>query len=78
MRQVAEDGLGLDPGITVVIGPNGAGKSTLAEAVAAVPGVRILHLDQDGITAVEFDVGDLVRTLLAFLEAPGRYLRHLD
>ena len=35
VAQIAEHGLDLDPGITVLIGENGSGKSTVVEALAA-------------------------------------------
>lgn len=47
VAQVAERGLELDPGITVIIGPNGAGKSTLVEAIAAAWGRQISSYRQD-------------------------------
>jgi predicted ATPase len=47
IRHIAEQGLDLDPGITVLIGPNGAGKSTLVEAIAAAWGRMVSSFRQD-------------------------------
>ncbi len=47
IRHIAEQGLDLDSGITVLIGPNGAGKSTLVEAIAAVWGRMVSSFRQD-------------------------------
>jgi len=52
--------------------------ATHSPVLAALPGARIQQVDADGISDVDFDDADLVRTWRAFLDAPQRYLRHLD
>jgi predicted ATPase len=47
IKQVASDGLELDPGVNVLIGANGSGKSTLVEAVAAAWARRITVFRDD-------------------------------
>lgn len=47
IRQVADKGLVLDPGVNVLLGANGSGKSTLVEAVAACWARRITVFKQD-------------------------------
>jgi predicted ATPase len=47
VRQLVEDGVELDPGVTVLIGPNGSGKSTVVEALAAAWGRRITAFRDD-------------------------------
>lgn len=47
VAQVADRGLDLDAGITVIVGPNGAGKSTLVEAIAAAWGRLMTTYRQD-------------------------------
>jgi ABC-type multidrug transport system ATPase subunit len=65
---VAEAGLLIPAGVTFLIGENGSGKSTIVEALAAIyPRLGLVSL---------LDV-ELVQSWRAFLEAPGRYLRHL-
>ncbi len=49
VAQIADKGLDLDPGITVLIGENGSGKSTLVEALAAAWGRRITAFRQDWV-----------------------------
>lgn len=49
VAQIAEQGLDLDPGVTVLIGENGSGKSTLVEALAAAWGRRITSFRQDWV-----------------------------
>lgn len=49
VAQIAEHGLDLDPGITVLIGENGSGKSTVVEALAAAWGRRITAFRQDWV-----------------------------
>ena len=39
VRQLLEDGLELDPGVTLLVGENGTGKSTIVEAVAMAFGL---------------------------------------
>lgn len=39
VRQLAEEGLDLGPGVTFLVGENGSGKSTLVEAIAAAYGL---------------------------------------
>ncbi len=52
--------------------------ATHSPILAAFPGARLLHVDVAGITEVTYDDSELVRTWRSFLDAPGRYLRHLD
>lgn len=40
VRQLIEQGLTLDPGVTFLVGENGSGKSTLLEAIAAAYGLN--------------------------------------
>ncbi|HVV74840.1 MAG TPA: AAA family ATPase [Mycobacteriales bacterium] len=47
VKQVAAEGLALDPGVNVLVGANGSGKSTLVEAVAAAWARRITAFRQD-------------------------------
>lgn len=51
--------------------------STHSPVVAAVPGARILQLDQEGYREVGWDELALVEHHRRFLESPGRYLRHV-
>lgn len=51
--------------------------ATHSPVLAAVPGARLLQLDDTGITEVAYDDADLVTAWRSFLEAPDRYLRHL-
>jgi predicted ATPase len=91
--QLRDRGLDLDSSVTVLVGENGSGKSTLvSDAVAAgsqvllathspllaaMPGARMLELDDDGITPRDWADLDLVRDWREFLAAPDRLLRHL-
>jgi len=52
--------------------------ATHSPILAALPGARILQLDAEGMAEVTFDDSELVRAWRAFLDAPGRYLRHLS
>jgi predicted ATPase len=47
VRQLVQDGLTLDPGVTVLVGPNGSGKSTVVEALASAWGRRITAFRED-------------------------------
>ncbi|HET7901641.1 MAG TPA: AAA family ATPase [Candidatus Nanopelagicales bacterium] len=51
--------------------------ATHSPVLAAVPGARLLQLDESGIEDVAYDDADLVTSWRAFLAAPDRYLRHL-
>jgi predicted ATPase len=51
--------------------------ATHSPILAALPGAQILQLDAEGIAEVTFDDSELVKAWRAFLDAPGRYLRHL-
>ena len=51
--------------------------ATHSPVLAAVPGARLLQLDDAGITEVAYDDSDLVTAWRGFLQAPERYLRHL-
>jgi predicted ATPase len=52
--------------------------ATHSPILASVPGARIRQVDSEGICDVTYDDSTLVRTWRSFLEAPERYLRHLD
>ena len=52
--------------------------ATHSPVLAAVPGARLLQLDDRGITEVDYDDADLVTGWRAFLQSPERFLRHLD
>jgi len=47
VAQIAEQGLPLGPGVTILIGQNGSGKSTLVEALAAAWGRRVTAFRND-------------------------------
>ncbi|WP_419819456.1 AAA family ATPase [Glaciibacter flavus] len=52
--------------------------STHSPILAAYPGARLLELGDWGIRECAYDDLDLVRNWRAFLDAPERYLRHID
>jgi predicted ATPase len=52
--------------------------ATHSPVLAALPGATLLQLDDEGCTEVAFDDADIVVAWRSFLEAPGRYLRHLS
>ena len=52
--------------------------ATHSPVLAAVPGARLLQLDDGGITEIAYDDSDLVRSWRSFLASPERFLRHLD
>lgn len=52
--------------------------ATHSPVLAALPGATLLHLDDGGITQVEYDDSDLVTSWRAFLERPAAFLRHLQ
>ncbi|HMT33008.1 MAG TPA: AAA family ATPase [Dermatophilaceae bacterium] len=52
--------------------------ATHSPIVAALPGARILQLDEHGIHAVEWADLETVGHFRRFLAAPQQYLRHLD
>lgn len=52
--------------------------STHSPVLAALPGADLYELGDWGIRACAYDDLDLVRTWRSFLDAPGRYLRHLE
>lgn len=52
--------------------------STHSPVLAAFPGAELLELGEWGIRRSTYDELDLVRTWRLFLDAPGRFLRHLD
>lgn len=64
------DGPLQEPGAQVVI-------ATHSPILAALPGARILELDEDGIHPRQWDELDMVDHYRRFIEAPERYLRHL-
>lgn len=51
--------------------------STHSPVLAALPGARILLLDEDGITETAYDDLPFVQHHRSFLASPERYLRHL-
>ncbi len=51
--------------------------ATHSPLLTALPGARILQLDDAGITQVAWDELEIVEHWRGFLSAPGRYLRHL-
>jgi predicted ATPase len=67
VRQIVEEGLELDPGVTVLIGQNGSGKSTVVEALASAWGRRVTAFRQDwlqqAIAAPSEEDSDLHRSL---------------
>ena len=52
--------------------------STHSPVLARLPGARILELGEWGIRESTWDELDMVRNWRSFLDAPERYLRHLD
>jgi predicted ATPase len=46
--------------------------------IASLPGARILEAGPWGLRETPWDELDVVRHWRAFLDAPQRYLRHLD
>jgi len=52
--------------------------ATHSPVLAAVPGARLLQLDDTGIAEVAYDDADLVTAWRRLLDAPDRYLRHLS
>lgn len=52
--------------------------STHSPVLAALPGAQILEVGEWGLRQVEYDDLDLVQTWRLFLDAPQRYLRHLE
>lgn len=52
--------------------------STHSPVLAAFPGADLLELGEWGMRRCGYDDLDLVRTWRLFLDAPGRFLRHLD
>ncbi|MGH3099230.1 MAG: AAA family ATPase [Streptosporangiales bacterium] len=51
--------------------------STHSPVLAALPGARLLQLDEHGMGPVDYDSSHLVTSWRAFLNAPETYLRHL-
>lgn len=51
--------------------------ATHSPLLTAIPGARILQLGEDGIATVTWEELEIVGQWRAFLDAPGRYLRHL-
>jgi predicted ATPase len=47
VAQIVDEGLALDPGVTILLGANGSGKSTLVEALAATWGRRVTAFRSD-------------------------------
>ena len=52
--------------------------ATHSPVVAAVPGARLLQVDEEGLRDVAWEDLDLVFHHRSFLQDPRRYLRHLD
>lgn len=67
VRQLVEDGLELDPGVTVLVGANGSGKSTILEALASAWGRRVTAFRDDwlqqAMAAPSGEDSDLDRSL---------------
>lgn len=55
VAQIAEQGLALSPGVTILIGQNGSGKSTLVEALAAAWGRRVTAFRSDWLQQAAAD-----------------------
>jgi predicted ATPase len=51
--------------------------ATHSPVIAALPGATILEVGEWGIRPTTWDELELVRNWKAYLEAPGRYLRHV-
>ena len=51
--------------------------ATHSPVLASLPGATIYEVAADGIHRTEWDDLDLVRNWKAYLDAPGRYLRHI-
>ena len=51
--------------------------ATHSPIVAAVPGARILEVGEWGLREVAWEELELVQNWRSFLDAPGRYLRHV-
>lgn len=52
--------------------------ATHSPLLAALPGARLLQLDEDGVHPVDYDSSDLVTSWRSFLATPEAFLRHLD
>jgi predicted ATPase len=52
VAQVVEEGLDLDPGVTVLVGANGSGKSTIVEGIAGAWARRMTSVRSDWIQRV--------------------------
>lgn len=66
---------------TMILDAIGAGSqvlmSTHSPVLAGIPGARLIELDDDGMTVVEFDDLDLVTQHRLFLASPQRYYERL-
>ena len=51
--------------------------ATHSPVVASLPGATILEFDDEGVHERAWDDLDVVEHHRRFLEAPGRYLRHV-
>lgn len=51
--------------------------ATHSPILAALPGAQILEIGPDGIRPTTWEDLELVRHWKSYLDAPGRYLRHL-
>jgi hypothetical protein len=93
VAQLQDAGLELAPGVTFLVGENGSGKSTVLEGIAMAFGFppeggsrnggastrpSESPLGEWGIRETSWDELELVAHWRRFLDAPGRYLRHLD
>jgi predicted ATPase len=79
-----ESALSFSSGLAVVGVLNGLAESgsqvlcaTHSPVIAALPGATILEVGEWGIRPTTWDELELVRNWKAYLEAPGRYLRHV-
>ncbi len=52
--------------------------STHSPVLAALPGAQIFEVGEWGLRRCDYDDLELVRNQRSFLEAPERYLRHLE
>lgn len=52
--------------------------STHSPVLAALPGAQIFEVGEWGLRLCDYDDLELVRNQRSFLEAPKRYLRHLE
>ncbi|MGH7575896.1 MAG: AAA family ATPase [Longimicrobiales bacterium] len=61
----------------IAVGGGQAVVATHSPVVASIPGARILEVGEWGLRECTWEDLDLVRNWRLFLDAPGRYLRHV-